>query len=246
MRSQFSEQVNNQNIDLYSIFGDQIVNHQLMNYNTTYSEWMVSDESDHIIDKELGPFSIFNPNQVELRNLTDYDAKTALGIHGKGLICLVRDMLKYERIKFAMVINTLNKLFPTNIDIERDIDSVFFQEFDQLTITDSSFQQKHGLRSMSESYLKALFYLFLVSSSKTPNVIGIDNLDSHFDLNMTLKMYSHIYELAKGCNKQVIITDRSTPLNLIKCPFDGYDVFRNKSGMTDVNFDFRNSEAKFV
>lgn len=180
-------------------------------------------------------FIIYAPENTALRNFSSEGQVQPLGIHGEGLLKL----LKVIQNKSAEQITEIRKsleVFDWYSEFHI-LDGMFSSTIEgEILITDRYLSQPFDQRSANEGFLFVLFYIALMVSDDTPKIFAIDNIDVALNPKLCTKLIKELTRLAKKYDKQVFVTTHNPAI------LDGIDlgddeqrllVFsRNKQGHT--------------
>ncbi len=187
-------------------------------------------------------YLIYAPEESELREFSKIGQLRPLGRKGEGLFQHLKELISDDdnNQDLLMALNSGLSLLDwfEGFDIPKDL----FTEERRLNITDRFLKETSKIfdqRSTNEGFLFLLFYLTLFNSKKTPTFFAIDNIENALNPKLARKLTTHLIEVAKKRDKQVIFTTHSPYV------LDGLDlsddeqrlfvVDRNIDGHTEVN-----------
>ncbi len=156
-------------------------------------------------NEALEDFIIFAPENSALRLFEREGQIEPLGINGEGLLKLLSVM---SNAKSRAEINTVKeslKLFSwfKDFKISRGQSPDRIEIFDQfLGKTKLRFDQ----RSANEGFLFLAFYFALFTSTLTPRVFAVDNVDASLNPKLCEALMLSLAKLAKANDKQVLFT----------------------------------------
>ena len=168
-------------------------------------------------DDQLLSFCIFQPENRCLRRFEDEGKNKPLGIRGEGLF---KHLLLLHK-KHPDIIRSISqqlRLIDSFLDFEIPNDLVFTEK--RLNIRDKYLEdfKYFDQNSMSEGFLRLLFYFTLFISPYTPRFFAIDNIDAGLNPKLADKLITVLTKLAKEHNKQFIATAHNPAL------LDGIDL----------------------
>lgn len=199
-------------------------------YATTY----IDDYSLISLQENLlKNFIIYAPENTALRNFSSEGQVEPLGIHGEGLLKLLKVIQKKSPEQITEIRKSL-EVFDWYSEFEIPDGILNIEE--KISITDRYLSQPFDQRSANEGFLFVLFYIALMVSDDTPKIFAIDNIDVALNPKLCTKLIKELTRLAKKYNKQVFVTTHNPAI------LDGIDlgdddqhllVFsRNKQGHT--------------
>lgn len=159
-----------------------------------------------LISFSIRDIIIYSPEETALRNLYQEGQIEPLGIHGEGLLKLIKVL---DRDDFCLPIETVKESLDLlgwveDIDVSNsDINSA---EEERISVRDRFTQSWFDQRSANEGFLFVLFYTALMVSKDTPSIFAIDNVDASLNPKLCTKIVSDIVRLAKQFNKQCFLT----------------------------------------
>jgi predicted ATPase len=178
-------------------------------------------------------FIIYSPENTALRNFSNEGQVEPLGIHGEGLLKLLKVIQKKSPEQIKQIRKSL-EVFDWYSEFEIPDGILNIEE--KISITDRYLSQPFDQRSANEGFLFVLFYIALMVSDDTPKIFAIDNIDVALNPKLCTKLIKELTRLAKKYNKQVFVTTHNPAI------LDGIDlgddeqrllVFsRNKQGHT--------------
>ncbi|MEM9213185.1 MAG: AAA family ATPase [Cyanobacteria bacterium P01_F01_bin.150] len=180
---------------------------------------------------------IYSPEETALRNLYREGQIEPLGIHGEGLLKLIKVLDKYDSdIPLETIKESLSALgWFEDIDISS---SNSIDEEERISIFDRFTQSWFDQRSANEGFLFVLFYAALMVSQDTPSIFAIDNVDASLNPKLCTKIVGDIVKLAKKFDKQCFLTAHNPAvLDAIDLEDDDQRLFvvsRNRKGHTLV------------
>ena len=201
-------------------------------YATTYME-------DYSLiyhqEKLLKNFIIYAPENTALRNFSSEGQVQPLGIHGEGLLKLLKVIQNKSTEQITEIRKSL-EVFDWYSEFHI-LDGMFSSTIEgEILITDRYLSQPFDQRSANEGFLFVLFYIALMVSDDTPKIFAIDNIDVALNPKLCTKLIKELTRLAKKYDKQVFVTTHNPAI------LDGIDlgddeqrllVFsRNKQGHT--------------
>jgi len=168
-------------------------------------------------DDQLLSFCIFQPEYRCLRRFEDESEIKPLGIRGEGLFKHLMQLHK----KHPDIIRNISqqlRLIDSFLDFEIPNDLVFTEK--RLNIKDKYLEdfEYFDQNSVSEGFLRLLFYFTLFISPYTPRFFAIDNIDAGLNPKLADKLITVLTRLAKKNNKQFIATAHNPAL------LDGIDL----------------------
>lgn len=167
---------------------------------------------DALISKpELDSFLVYTPIEHHLREGSMLSPITPLGIKGNGLLQYLKEIVLEE--KNHEMIESINEGLHLLdwFDSFSIPDNLLSNEY-KLNIGDRYLKEslRHfDQRSTNEGFLYLLFYLTLFNSKETPTFFAIDNIEASFNPKLCTRLVKYLIEVAKGNNKQVILTTHS-------------------------------------
>jgi predicted ATPase len=178
-------------------------------------------------------FIIYSPENTALRNFSSEGQVEPLGIHGEGLLKLLKVIQKKSPEQITEIRKSL-EVFDWYSEFEIPDGILNIEE--KISITDRYLSQPFDQRSANEGFLFVLFYIALMVSDDTPKIFAIDNIDVALNPKLCTKLIKELTRLAKKYDKQVFVTTHNPAI------LDGIDlgddeqrllVFsRNKQGHT--------------
>ncbi len=184
-------------------------------------------------EKLLNNFIIYSPENTALRNFSSEGQVEPLGIHGEGLLKLLKVIQNKSPEKITEIRKSL-EVFDWYSEFEIPDGILNIEE--KISITDRYLSQPFDQRSANEGFLFVLFYIALMVSDDTPKIFAIDNIDVALNPKLCTKLIKELTRLAKKYDKQVFVTTHNPAI------LDGIDlgddeqrllVFsRNKQGHT--------------
>jgi predicted ATPase len=178
-------------------------------------------------------FIIYSPENTALRNFSNEGQVEPLGIHGEGLLKLLKVIQKKSPEQIKQIRKSL-EVFDWYSEFEIPDGILNIEE--KISITDRYLSQPFDQRSANEGFLFVLFYIALMVSDDTPKIFAIDNIDVALNPKLCTKLIKELTRLAKEYGKQVFVTTHNPAI------LDGIDlgddeqrllVFsRNKQGHT--------------
>ncbi|OEF42255.1 hypothetical protein OAE_15405 [Vibrio cyclitrophicus 1F289] len=198
-----------------------------------------TDKHDHIknqvsnIFAELENFTIYSPQNEQLRDLVIDSKLKPLGVYGEGLFKLLMVIRKEEPDAFKDIESAL-KLFGWYQGISLPDNGTL--QHDELLIEDRYLKSSFNLHSVNEGFLYVLFYAALIVSKDTPKIFAIDNIDAALNPKLCKRVMEYIAELARKYDKQLFVTTQNAAvLDGINLNDDDQRLFvvtRNKKGHT--------------
>jgi predicted ATPase len=187
---------------------------------------------------DLKNFAIYSPENSSLRTFEKEVQFEPLGIHGEGLLKLIK----------IYILNNKEKLLSIKKEIawidwfeDFDITANLLESEDSMIIKDRYIDKKLpplNQKSVNEGFLFLLFYITLFISEETPRFFAIDNIEASLNPKLCTELMKKIVELSKKYDKQVIITTHNPAvldgLNLNDKEQKLFVVSRNKSGHTTI------------
>ncbi|NER00948.1 MAG: ATP-binding protein [Cyanothece sp. SIO2G6] len=181
---------------------------------------------------------IYSPEETALRNLYREGQIEPLGIHGEGLLKLIKVLANDESgIPMETIKESLTALGWFE-DIEVSNSKVGFAEEERISIFDRFTRSWFDQRSANEGFLFVLFYTALMVSKDTPSIFAIDNMDASLNPKLCTKIITDMVKLAQQFDKQCFLTAHNPAV------LDGIDlgddeqrlfvVSRNRKGHTRV------------
>lgn len=184
---------------------------------------------------EMNEFTIYSPQNEQLRDLVKESKLKPLGTYGEGLFKLLMVIYHEEPESFYDIEKGL-KLFGWFKSIQ--LPKKHELESELLLIEDKYLESKFHLNSVNEGFLYVLFYMALIISKDTPKIFAIDNIDAALNPKLCAKIMSYISELCKKYGKQIFLTTQNPAI------LDGIDLYdndqrlfvvsRNKKGHTQA------------
>ncbi|MEL7004676.1 MAG: AAA family ATPase [Bacteroidota bacterium] len=210
--------------------------------NTTELNIFAHNESESTVAKVhgreyLARIIIYSPEETALRNLYQEGQIEPLGIHGEGLLKLLKVLVENESAPSLEAIRESLSLLDwfQNISISDD-DSVGILDELKVILSDRFIEAKFDQRSANEGFLFILFYSALMVSEDTPKIFAIDNVDASLNPKLCTKVMSDIVKLAKQFDKQCFLTTHNPAildgLNLGDDEQRLFVVTRNRKGHT--------------
>lgn len=181
---------------------------------------------------------IYSPEETALRNLYREGQIEPLGIHGEGLLKLIKVLDDDNSdISVRTIKATLSALgWFEDIDVLNS--EVGFADEENIRICDRFTKSWFDQRSANKGFLFVLFYTALMVSKDTPSIFAIDNVDASLNPKLCTKIVSDIVRLAKQFDKQCFLTAHNPAV------LDGIDlgddeqrlvvVSRNRKGHTRI------------
>jgi predicted ATPase len=199
-------------------------------YATTYfDDYSLISHQENLLKN----FIIYAPENTALRNFSSEGQVEPLGIHGEGLLKLLKVIQKKSPEQITEIRKSL-EVFDWYSEFEIPDGILNIEE--KISITDRYLSQPFDQRSANEGFLFVLFYIALMVSDDTPKIFAIDNIDVVLNPKLCTKLIKELTRLAKKYNKQVFVTTHNPAI------LDGIDlgdddqrllVFsRNKQGHT--------------
>lgn len=176
--------------------------------------------------RRLEGFAIYSPFTNVLRGVaSDESLKQPLGLFGGGLAEATRDIFRGAHRKEIIRFFTLLPWFG-GISVEKPEASLKAKHVGMgdsvLAFSDlfmnNDFKKLYSA-DVSEGALYVSFILALLLHPSTPSIFALDNVDSTLNPGLVRNIIEHIAQLAKKCDKQVILTTHN-PTAL-----DGVDIF---------------------
>lgn len=186
-------------------------------------------------EKLIKNFIIYSPENTALRNFSNEGQVEPLGIHGEGLLKLLKVIQKKSPEQIKQIRKSL-EVFDWYSEFHI-LDGMFSSTIEgEISITDRYLSQPFDQRSANEGFLFVLFYIALMVSDDTPKIFAIDNIDVALNPKLCTKLIKELTRLANEYGKQVFVTTHNPAI------LDGIDlgddeqrllVFsRNKQGHT--------------
>lgn len=181
---------------------------------------------------------IYSPEETALRNLYREGQIEPLGIHGEGLLKLIKVLANDESgLPMETIKESLTALgWFEDIDVSNS--EMGFAEEERISIFDRFTKSWFDQRSANEGFLFVLFYTALMVSKDTPSIFAIDNVDASLNPKLCTKIITDMVKLAKQFDKQCFLTAHNPAV------LDGIDlgddeqrlfvVSRNRKGHTRV------------
>jgi predicted ATPase len=192
----------------------------------------------------IADFVIYNINTSALRGLSNQSRKVPLGINGEGLDTLLSNFSKSElRIlqTCKTVFEWLSKILIDKKDQLRLEGHRLGKSISILYFEDKFMKTKNNIFSAenaNEGILHFLFYLALFSSSKTPKIFAIDNIETALNPKMCRLLIKEIVSISERTGKQSLITTHNPAvldgLNLLDDEQRLFEVYRDDDGITKV------------
>ena len=191
----------------------------------------------------LSNFSIFDLNTKSLRGVVPADSrKTPLGINGEGLDLLISNFNVFEKSYFkecSVLFDWLDTIYSDKTNKNKKEGLNPGRSSSTLYFTDKYMQKQNNTFSAensNEGILHILFYISLFISNKTPNLFGIDNIETALNPRLCQKLISMLVSLAKERGKQALITTHNPAildgLNLSDDEQRLFVVYRDSEGKT--------------
>lgn len=183
-------------------------------------------------------FVIFSPENTALRTFEREGQITPLGIHGEGLLKLLRVLATEDPSAWEQLRENL-RLLDWFAAIELDHEVSALQQSIKLRdrfLSDAlpAFDQ----RSANEGFLYLLFFFALVLSNRTPHFFAIENIDTSLNPKACSELMTRLATLSIERKKQVLITTHNPSLldglNLHDDRQRLFVVSRNRDGHTIV------------
>lgn len=194
---------------------------------------------------DLVAFVIYNASTLALRGLTNVSKREPVGIYGEDLDVLLSSFKSRtfnDILRRAKVISWLDRIVLDPLDQLKHQGYKPGRSDSRLYFRDRYMQKKNNLFSVenaNEGILHILFYLALFASDATPNVFGIDNIETALNPQLCRGLMTQIAELAKAHDKQALITTHNPAvldgLNLHDDEQRLFVVSRNDDGHTVTN-----------
>ena len=187
-------------------------------------------------DDQLLSFCIFQPENRCLRRFEEESEIKPLGIRGEGLFKHLL-LLNKKHPELIQKISQQLRLIDSFLNFEIPNDLVFTEK--RLNIKDKYLEdfEYFDQNSMSEGFLRLLFYFTLFISPYTPRFFAIDNIDAGLNPKLADKLITVLTELAKEHNKQFIATAHNPAL------LDGIDL---KDDMQKLLVVYRNGNDETI
>jgi AAA15 family ATPase/GTPase len=198
---------------------------------------------DRTFDSLLADFAIFDVNTKSLRGIAPSDSKkTPLGINGEGLDLTIASFSSDERATLnsylyffdwlkGVIADKDNKFKLQGLKPGRSTSTLYFKDRFMLPQNDTL-----SAESSNEGVLHVLFYLTLFISTKTPKLIGIDNIETALNPRLCQSLIKALVDLAKQKDKQAFVTTHNPSildgLNLFDEDQRLFEVFRDSGGRT--------------
>ena len=176
----------------------------------------ISGENRRDSDNVLSDYAIYDLNTKSLRGITAPDSrKTPLGLNGEGLDVIISNFTKDERKqleRYQYFFGWLERVFADTGDTEKYAELKAGKSISNLYFTDRFMADRNKMLSAensNEGILHVLFYLSLFISNKTPQLFGIDNIETALNPRLCRVLIKELIGLSKTNNKQVLITTHS-------------------------------------
>lgn len=157
----------------------------------------------------LPHFLIYSPNEHVLRDQNTESLINPLGVHGEGLFAFLKEQSKTDKELFVRLNQGLSLLdWFDNVEIPKNL----LSNESKLKIGDRYLKESlhhFDQRSANEGFLYLLFYLTLFNSKETPSFFAVDNIDTSFNPKLCTRLISHLTDVSKEKNKQVLLTTHS-------------------------------------
>jgi len=209
----------------------------LNNDNEPYSKWT---KKAFVSNKQnFSQFLIYSPEHISLRTFEKEGQIQPLGIHGEGLLKLLKVLSLAETSDPLKELKEKLQLIDWFKDFEIAPHLVTGEA--SLSVRDKYLDQQLAYfdqKSANEGFWFLLFYFALFISPDTPNFFAIDNLDASLNPRLCRQLLKELVGLATKHEKQVIITTHNPAvldgLNLHDEEQRLLVVYRNKLGHTKV------------
>ena len=185
----------------------------------------------------LDKFTIYSPENQDLRTFEKEGQIQPLGINGEGLFKLIKVLNSESNPDQINQIKEKLQLIDWFKDFEVPEDLSHMQS--SLQIKDKYLDRDltyFDQKSSNEGFLFLLFYLALFISDLTPKFFAIDNIDASLNPRLCRRLMQELVELAQKHDKQVIFTTHNPAV------LDGLDldddeqrlfvIYRNQLGHT--------------
>ena len=155
-------------------------------------------------------FTVYNPNYETLKDHLATPSTSPIGSKGEGMLATIHAMQEDEPERFRDVTESL-KLFDWYSSIRFPSKHQFRNDglTTQIAIGDRHIRTR-GLSlddsAVNEGFLYVLFYLTVFCSSKTPEIFGIENIDTALNPRLCEVLIKQLIVLSKKYEKQVILT----------------------------------------
>jgi len=196
-------------------------------------------------DEWLSNYAIYDLNTKSLRGITPPDSrKTPLGLNGEGLDLMIASFNKETKSELTndKYFDWLENVFSESNEEGKYSDLKAGKSISNLYFTDRYMNESNktlSAENSNEGILHVLFYLSLFLSEKTPQLFGIDNIESALNPRLCRTLIKQFVSLANANDKQVLITTHNPSvldgLNLLDDDQRLFEVYRNDEGHTQVN-----------
>lgn len=165
-----------------------------------------------VMAQELEAFAIYNATTPALRGLESASRKEPLGIHGEGLDTAIAGLDDEQRADLKrragciswfkdLAIDEDDRLKLQGFKLGRSTSTLYFT--DRFMAADNDV---FSAENANEGILHVLFYLTLFLSKRSPQIFGIDNVESALNPQLCRELVVQLAELAVKNNKQALIT----------------------------------------
>ena len=208
------------------------------------SKIVATEQSKNNSQKLLDDYAIFDLNTKALRGESASESrKTPLGLNGEGLDLLISSFNSYEMDfldECQVLFKWLTEIISDNSERNKNT-GLKTGSNSTLYFKDKYMQRQNNVLSAStgnEGILHVLFYLSLFISNKTPQLLGIDNIETALNPRLCQKLISELVKLSHNRGKQVLITTHNPAildgLNLHDNEQRLFVVYRSSVGHTRV------------
>jgi predicted ATPase len=189
-------------------------------------------------------YLIYNLSTKALRGLHAESRKLPLGINGEGLDVLISQLTPAERKhlrEYSHFISWLEDFVVDPQDLGKFEGHKLGKSTSTLYFKDRFMWRRNNLFSAenaNEGVLHVLFYLTLFISGRTPQLFGIDNIETSLNPQLCRALMKELAALAKQNDKQALITTHNPAildgLNLHDDEQRLFVVYRADEGPTRV------------
>lgn len=212
-----------------------------------YADWTavptLSSPQVSSLKSDLAKYVIYSASIDALRGLSNESYQIPLGLHGEGLDVFLGTMAPQD---LHTIVQEAAQCIPWIQNIFIDQSETYKMQGYKLGRSKSNlyFQDRYMKRgnnifsaeNANEGVLELLFYLSLFSSSRTPALFAIDNIDNGLNPRLCRHLITVLTRLAVSNGKQVILTTQNPAvldgMNLNDNSQRLYIVSRNDEGRT--------------
>lgn len=194
--------------------------------------------------RSLSDFVIYTPNTLALRGLQVVSQRTPIGIHGEGLDQLIASLSEADHEALAKNLHMIDWFDEFLIDVGDQLKyghHKMGRSQSRLYFRDRFMHASNDLFSAenaNEGILHLLFHLSVFLSAETPQVFGVDNLETALNPQLCRLLTASLASLAVERNKQAFVTTHNPAvldgINLHDDRQRLFVVHRNGEGHTTV------------